>query len=172
MKTAASDLSSSLMACSAPDLVMARLLDCGMKRNERSDNSSRNVETERLVRRDQRPPATNNNYHTRLLVSGNISLPRRNQSGREVRAAVRTWSGVLRSATEGTEATEGRGGKPRGGRVKVRTGGGLVVLTEGWKSLITIWLSFCTMNSSAPTIISGLLWSCWAGGGLRAHCCE
>ena len=65
---------------------------------------------------------------------------------------MRTCSGVtallaLRSGTEG------RGGNPRGGRVKVLTGAGLV-LTEGWKSLITIWLSFCKINLSAPLIIS------------------
>ena len=97
------------------------------------------------------------------VLPGNISLPSRNQRGREARAAVRTWSGetamlVSRSVTE---ATEGRGGKPRGGRVKVLTGAGLV-LTEGWKSLITIWLSFCCINLSARLIIS-LVWSGHAG---------
>ena len=52
--------------------------------------------------------------------------------------------------------TEGKGGKPRGGRVKVLIGAGLV-LTEGWKSLITIRLSFCKINLSAPAIIFSLV---------------
>ena len=115
MKTAAKDLSRSWMAWSTPDLVMARLLDCGMKRNEREESSSRRVETERLVRRDQSPP-------------------RRNQRGREVRAAVRRRFSL-------TGRLVGRGGNPRGGRVTVLTGAG-VELTEGWKSLITRLLSF------------------------------
>ena len=54
---------------------------------------------------------------------------------------------VVKSVTEGT------GGKPRGGRVIVRTGAGLV-LTDGWKSLITSSLSFCKINLSL--IISSL----------------
>ena len=58
---------------------------------------------------------------------------------------------VVRSVTEGT------GGKPRGGRVIVRTGAGLV-LTDGWKSLITSSLSFCKINLSL--IISSLACSC------------
>ena len=74
---------------------------------------------------------------------------------------MRTWSGVTALSRSVTEGTEGRGGKPRGGRVKVLTGAGLV-LTEGWKSLITIWLSFCRINLSARLItISSLVWSCW-----------
>ena len=74
---------------------------------------------------------------------------------REARAAVRTCSGV-RGMLVLRSGTEGRGGKPRGGRLKVLTGAGLV-LTEGWKSLITIWLSLRKINLSAPLIISSLV---------------
>ena len=67
-----------------------------------------------------------------------MALPSRNHRGREVRAAVTTWSRLTGMLVEREESssTVGRGGKPRGGRVTVLTGAGLV-LTEGWKSLIT-----------------------------------
>ena len=66
---------------------------------------------------------------------------------------------VLRSGCDG------RGGKPRGGRVKVRSGAGLV-LTDGWKSLITSSVSFCVINLSARLIVFSLAWSCWLTGEL------
>ena len=131
MKTAARDLSSSCRAWSTPDLVMTRLLDCGMKRKEREESSSRKVETERLVRRDQRPPG----IRLLTLTLTVMILPRRNQRGREARAAVTIWSGLMGMLVE-RSSTEGRGGNPRGGRLTVLTGAGLV-LTDGWKSLIT-----------------------------------
>ena len=37
-------------------LVMARLFDCGMKRNESEENSDLNCDTEKLVMKAQRPP--------------------------------------------------------------------------------------------------------------------
>ena len=55
---------------------------------------------------------------------------------------------VLRSGCDG------RGGKPRGGRVKVLG----LVLTDGWKSLITSSVSFCVMNLSARLIVFSLAW--------------
>ena len=63
---------------------------------------------------------------------------------------------VLRSGCDG------RGGKPRGGRVKVLG----LVLTDGWKSLITSSVSFCVMNLSARLIVTSLACSCWLPGEL------
>ena len=68
---------------------------------------------------------------------------------------------VLGSCLESSGRLEERKGlrEPRGGRLKVRSGAGLV-LTDGWKSLITSSVSFCVINLSARLIVFSLAWSC------------
>ena len=55
-KTAARAASSSWIPLSTAVLVMARLLDCGMKRNASAESSDLNCDTEKLVIRAQTPP--------------------------------------------------------------------------------------------------------------------
>ena len=55
-KTAARAASSSWIPLSTAVLVMARLLDCGMKRNASEESSDLNCDTEKLVIRAQTPP--------------------------------------------------------------------------------------------------------------------
>ena len=126
---------------------MAKELDCGMKRNDKEDNSDLNDETERLVMRAHNPPKKLvfaflknifilKNSSLDLLVL--FEIPKRNQSGSDPRAAETSCSGVIERGSETDEAVVtapgetvvvvveavgkivGRIGKPRGGRDIVR----------------------------------------------------